>query len=333
MQKEIELLKRQIPLLEYLKSRHWAGHPVGVGKEFVGLCPLHDETHPSFFVNVHKNLFFCHGCGQGGDLLRLVQLQLNLTFLDSVAYLKRELLAAQWTEEAILQEAVSFYRCRLDEYHEAFDYLDRRGVRDRQLIERLQIGYASGGCLRGHLANLGCTVDLLWRTGLVDRRGRDSFYRRVVIPLFDDGRVTNLYGRSIAGPPSHRFLCRSRGGLFAWNKVRLCRRIILVEGLFDVMVLWQAGFENTTCAFGIHLTREQLAQLCDCPHREVFIAFDNDANGSGQNAAWLLAHRLYSAGLSAHVVALPEGHDPNSYFVAGATAADFQGCLQEARPL
>jgi DNA primase len=74
MRKDLERLKQCIPLLEYLQRHHWTGHQVTVGSEFVGWCPLHEETHPSFRVNPQKNLFYCHGCAQGGDLIRFVEL-------------------------------------------------------------------------------------------------------------------------------------------------------------------------------------------------------------------------------------------------------------------
>jgi DNA primase len=70
-------------------------------------------------------------------------------------------------------------------------------------------------------------------------------------------------------------LPRSKGGLFAWDSVRNSSAVILVEGLFDLAVLWQAGFRNTTCAIGTHLTSAQMTQLCETPDRCVYIAFDN----------------------------------------------------------
>lgn len=106
--------------------------------------------------------------------------------------------------------------------------------------------------------------------------------------------------------------------------------MILVEGLFDWAVLWQAGFRNTTCAMGTQLTPTQWAQLTDQPGRWVYIAFDQDENQAGQKASQQLAFRLQGAGLRAHIVQLPYGHDPNSYFVAGAGSADFAACLQQA---
>src|SRR5499427_7008421 len=92
---------------------------------------------------------------------------------------------------------------------------------------------------------------------------------------------------------------RSKGGLFAWETLRHFSSVILVEGLFDLAVLWQAGFRNTTCAIGTHLTPPQWSQLCDQPGRCVYIAFDQDPNQAGQQASRLLAHRLESAGLKA----------------------------------
>ena len=128
-------------------------------------------------------------------------------------------------------------------------------------------------------------------------------------------------------------MSRSKGGLFAWESVGSFSTVILVEGLFDLAVLWQAGFRNTTCAIGTQLTHAQLAQLAEQPHRSVYIAFDQDDNQAGQKGSRQLARRLQGAGIRAHIVQLPHGHDPNSYFVAGATAADFTECLKRAQRL
>jgi integrase len=90
MGEDLERLKQCVPLLEYLRRHHWSGHRVGAGPEFAGLCPLHEDTHPSFYVNAQKNLFYCHGCGCGGDLIRFVELPHHLSFRESVAYLAEE---------------------------------------------------------------------------------------------------------------------------------------------------------------------------------------------------------------------------------------------------
>jgi DNA primase len=144
-------------------------------------------------------------------------------------------------------------------------------------------------------------------------------------------RIVNFYGRSIGAAFPHRLLARPKGDLFAWESVRDSTAVILVEGLFDLAALWQAGFRHATCAIGTHLTPEQWNQLADRPSREVYIAFDQDENQAGQQAAQRLAARLHRAGQRAYVLQLPDGHDPNSYFVAGASAADFTACLERAR--
>ena len=106
--------------------------------------------------------------------------------------------------------------------------------------------------------------------------------------------------------------------------------VILVEGLFDYAALWEAGFQNVTCSLGTHLNRRQFRQLCDRP-RTVYLTFDADSNGSGQQAAQCLSRKLQERGTPARLVSLPEGHDPNSFFVQGGDAREFHRLLEEAR--
>jgi DNA primase len=331
MAENLERLKQRIPLLEYLQRHNWKPCRAGSRQEFVGLCPLHQETRPSFYVNTAKNLFYCHGCGRGGDLIRFVQLFLDLPFRQTVAHLEQELSPAPISR--LLEETAAFYRLQLHRHAEAIRYLEQRGLHDPTLIEELDIGYAPGGNLRRHLATWCSSFDQLLEIGLINHHGRDAFCRRVIFPCRNHGQVVNLYGRSIGAAFPHRLLPRSKGGLFAWDSVSSFSTVILVEGLFDLAVLWQAGFRNTTCAIGTQLTPAQLAQLADQPGRSIYIAFDQDDNQAGQKASHPLAFRLEDVGLRAHIVQLPHGHDPNSYFVAGATAADFTACLQEAHRL
>ncbi len=119
--------------------------------------------------------------------------------------------------------------------------------------------------------------------------------------------------------------------MYAWEKVQRCSEVILVEGLFDYAALRQAGFSNVTCSLGTHLNADQFRQLCDGP-RIIYIAFDDDANQSGQQAAEQLAHQLAAHGISARRVLLPEGQDPNSFFVDGGDARQFQSLLEAAQP-
>jgi DNA primase len=330
MHEDLDQLKHHISLLEYLQRHHWTGSRVGDRQEFVGLCPLHRESRPSFYVNARKNLFYCHGCQRGGDLIRFVELSRQLSFRESLAYLRQHI---GWTVEAeLLEKTTTFYQVQLHRHPEAAEYLQQRGLKDADLVEELGLGYAPGGNLRRHLADCGYGFDVLLRTGLISQQGRDAFCRRVIFPFRQQGRVVNLYGRSIGAAFPHRLLPRSKGGLFGWEAVSSFSAVILVEGLLDLAVLWQAGFRNTTCAIGTHLTPLQLAQLSNPPGRCVYLTFDQDANQAGQHASARLAQHLASVGLKARIVRLPPGHDPNSYFVAGATPADFLDCLEQAQP-
>jgi DNA primase len=261
-------------------------------------------------------------------LIRFVQLFLDLPFRQTVAHLEQELLPAPVFR--LLDETAAFYQLQLHRHPEAADYLERRGLHDPSLIEELAIGYAPGGNLRRHLADWCSSFDQLLEIGLINHHGRGAFCRRLIFPCRQNGQIANLYGRSIGAAFPHRLLPLSKGGLFAWESVSRFSTVILVEGLFDLAVLWQAGFRNTTCALGAQLTPAQWAQLTEQPGRSVYIAFDQDDNQAGQKASHQLALRLENAGLPAHIVQLPDGHDPNSYFVAGARAADFTARLREA---
>ncbi len=328
MGKDLEVLKQRLSLLEYLRQQNWTGLPVGHSGELVGLCPLHSEARPSFYVNVRKNVFYCHGCGHGGDLIRFVELSRHLSFRQTLRYLGQPKTPAD--PAALLTQASAFYQRQLDCYPEALRYLEQRGLHDRTLIRELQIGYAPGGSLRHHLLAQGYELDWLRQTGVVNAQGHDALYQRIVFPCYRDGRIVNLYGRRIGTAFAHRFLPGAKGNLVAWETVRQFSSVILVEGLFDLAVLWQAGFRNTTCSLGTHLTPGQFRQLCDQP-RTVYLTFDTDANDSGQQAARELAHCLGVQGITSRRVLLPPGHDPNSFFVQGGDAHQFNALLEAAQ--
>ena len=314
-------LKQQIPLMGYLQAHDWSPVRPLRGGRWMGLCPLHKDHKPSFLVDSNRNLFYCYGCGRGGDVIRFAELYHQVKFPQAVALLR------QWRGlPPILQKAADFYRMQLHRHGEAVAYLYQRAVRSPELIEHMRIGYAPGGGLRGWLADLGYPVEALQQAGLVTAAGYDTYRHRVVFPL--EG---NLYGRSLsATAPPHRFLPGAKGGLYSWDQARLDPEVILVEGLFDYAALWQAGFHNVTSSLGVNLNARQLRQLGD-GRRTVYLAFDADANGSGQKATQSLACRLAEQGVDVRTVALPDGHDPNSFFVQGGDARQFQSLLEAAR--
>jgi DNA primase len=319
----LDELKRQIPLLNYLQAHDWQPARQLSRGRWMGLCPLHSDHKPSFLVDPSKSLFYCYGCGRGGDVIRFAELYHQVKFPQALALLH------QWHGLApLLHEAAGFYRLQLHRHGEAIAYLNQRGVRSPEVIEHMRIGYApGGGCLRRWLKLLGYPLPAVLQAGLVTAVGYDAYMHRIVFPL--EG---NLYGRSLsASAPPHRFLPGAKGGLYCWEQVRRYPEVILVEGLFDYAVLWQAGFFNVTCSMGNHLNTHQYRQLCDRP-RTVYLAFDADTNGSGQQASQSLACRLREQGVSVRRVSLPDGHDPNSFFVEDGDARQFQALLEAARP-
>jgi len=318
----LDVLKHEVPLLDYLQALGWRPVISLRSGRRMGLCPLHQDHKSSFLLDSQKNLFYCYGCCRGGDVIRLAELYHHVKFLEAVAILRH------WRGWLPLhQEVTVFYRLQSHRHAEAVVYLHQRGIRSPEVIEHMSIGYAPGRCLRTWLLQLGYAMPHLRQAGLVTADGYDAFSHRIIFPL-----ETNLYGRSIAvSAPPHRFLPNSKGGLYGWDLVQHCPDVILVEGLFDYAVLWQAGFRQVTCSLGSHLNVRQFRQLCNGT-RTVYLAFDTDVNGSGQQASKRLADRLRAESIAVRRVALPEGHDPNSFFIQGADAADFQALLEAAQP-
>jgi len=320
MDRDSDALRPRISLLDYLQQHGWKIVRDNGREEVAGLCPLHRETRPSFYVNRRKQVFYCHGCGRGGGLARLIG------WLEGSPEPSAGLAAA----EQLLERTYGFYQRQLARSNDARAYLAGRGIHDRAVLEGMRIGYAPGACLRGYLTRLGYTRPALRERGLVDERGRDSFFRCLTFPLVESG---NLYGRSLGnGICRHRLLPGSKGALYSWARPWAFLRVIVVEGLFDVAALWQAGFPDAVAALGSHLNNCQLSELCQTSRCAIYICFDADRNGSGQRAARGLSIQLRHAGVEALRVELPGGHDPASFFAAGASAGDFQRCLDRARP-
>jgi DNA primase len=310
-------LRRRIPLLTYLEKQGWKPAAYSESDEVCGRCPLHFDSRPSFYVNRRKDVFFCHGCGQGGDVIRLAQLLHGLDFRTALATLAQQ---QDQDQRQLWSAACDFYQAQLRRDCEAQAYLRSRGIA-AETADHMRIGYAPGGCLRAYLEELGYSRAAIAESGLTDTQGRDRLRRAITFPLEE---TANVYGRQIdLTTDRHRFLARSKGGLYGWKQARRCQTVIVVEGLFDLASLWQAGFTNTVALLGSHFTAQQLAQLCDGRLRTVYLCLDNDGNGSGQRAAGLWRRRLEQAGVRVAPVQLPAGYDPNRFFAEGGSAQRF----------
>jgi DNA primase len=318
-------LRRSVPLLPYLEQQGWKPSAYSERDEVCGLCPLHRDSRPSFYVNRRKNVFYCQGCGQGGDVIRLVELLHGLDFQAALAALGGQEYAH---EKRLWNDACDFYRQQLPRDLEAQCYLRGRGIEDPEIVAEMGIGWAPGGCLRAYLQDLGYSRAAMVSSGLIDAQGRDRLWRAITFPIAE---TANLYGRHTnPSDGRHRFLARPKGGLYGWARARDCQTAIVVEGLFDLASLWQAGFRNAVALLGSHFNERQRAQLCDGRERTVYLCLDADENGSGARATRWWSQRLGQRGLRVLPVGLPEGFDPNRFFAAGGSAAEFSRFLEEA---
>lgn len=318
-------LRRRIPLLTYLQQQGWKPAAYSESDEVCGLCPLHRDSRPSFYVNRRKDVFYCHACGQGGDLIRLVELMHKLDFRAALATLSRQ---EATSEKRLWSDACDFYQHQLRYSLDAQSYLRSRGIEDREIVDRRRIGYAPGGCLRAYLEDLGYARAAMVSSGLVDAQGRDRLWRAITFPIAETASIYSRHTEPSAG--RHRFLARPKGGLYGWNRAKSCPWVMVVEGLFDLASLWQAGFNNAVALLGSHFNERQQAQLSDGQPRTVYLCLDADENGSGPRAARLWSQRLGQIGLRLLPVQLPGGYDPNRFFAEGGSAAQFARYIEEA---
>lgn len=320
-------LRRRVPLLTYLEQQGWKPTAYSESDEVCGRCPLHGDSRPSFYVNRRKDVFYCHGCGQGGDVIRLVELMHGWDFRTALANLGGEEQGGA-SGKRLWNDAGDFYRHQLSYSIDAQTYLHRRGIESPEVVQRMRIGYAPGGCLRAYLQELGYSRAAILSSGLMDAQGRDRLWRAITFPLAE---TASMYGRHTdPAAGRHRFLARPKGGLYGWELVTGCPTVIVVEGLFDLASLWQAGFTNAVALLGSHFNERQKAQLCDGRERRVYLCLDADENGSGLRAARWWCQRLEQPGLRLLPVQLPGGYDPNRFFAEGGSAARFSRYLEEA---
>jgi DNA primase len=326
------------------------------GSRFMGRCPFHEERTPSFSVNPHDKLFYCFGCGRGGDLISFVRETENLDFSGAIEWLADRFNVQLEYEEAspqveeerrrrarlleLLEHAASFYERYLwDSQAGGFarDYLTGRGLGEA-VCREFRLGFALGGDLLVRKAReRGFTPAELQAAGLANRRGGDYFQQRLLFPLADArGRTVGFQARKLRedDPLAAKYVNSPEGELFrkgdllyglhlARNAIAKSGRAVVVEGNTDAIALRQAGFEPAVAAMGTALTERQLKELGKLTHALV-LCFDGDAAGE---AATLRGMELAAAqGFDLRVVAMPPGLDPAD------VASDFEAHLARAEP-
>jgi DNA primase len=341
-----------------------------VGTRWTGLCPFHDERTPSFSVNAEEKLYYCFGCGEGGDAFKFVQQTEGLDFQESVELLaERSGVAVEREEDdpraeqrrrrrerllALLDRAAGFYATYLRESGEAAparDYLASRGLSEKVLAE-FRVGYAPSAWDRMLLGarQSGFSEEELVAAGLA-QRGRggglyDRFRGRVMFPLADArGRVLGFGARQMAEGRGPKYLNTSENDLYhkgrqlfgidvARREAMKTGRFVVVEGYTDVLALHQAGIREAVAIMGTAMTQEQLAELAkvgDSNRRgTVFLALDADR--AGREAMLRAARLAEDRGVDLRVIDMPEGTDPAD-LVNQEGAAAFTERMDRAGPM
>ena len=316
------------------------------GKDWVGLCPFHEERTGSLVVSPEKNLWHCMGaCQAGGSVIDWVMRAEGVSFRHAVELLRDGVApsaldgrrAARSTvaklpsplpigadERELLERVVGFYAQTLRESPEALAVLERRGLGGGELIDRFRLGYANrtlgyrlpaknrkpGAELRGKLQAL----------GVIRASGHEHLSGSLVIPVCDaHGGVVQLYGRKLRddlnnrGSARHLYLPGPRRGVFNADALAACGgEVIVCESLIDALTFWRYGLRNVTAAFGADgFTDELHAALKDAGVERVLIAFDRDE--AGDRGAEALAKRLGGDGMECFRMLFPAGQDANSF--------------------
>lgn len=314
------------------------------GQNYWGCCPFHGEKTPSFAVNPSKDMFYCFGCHEGGDVFKFIMKIENCNFVEALKLLagkcgiavpEKQKTAAEIEREKKRKRVIEtnelaskfFQACLLktDYGKEALTYLTGRGVTS-EIIERFGIGYALNnfGALVSSLGKRGYTPQLLFTAGLALRKEDyyyDKFRNRVMIPIKDPrGRIVGFGGR-VLDDSTPKYLNTGETDWFnkrrilfgfdiALKSIRSSRQAIVVEGYMDAISLHAADVENVVASMGTAFAEEQ-AKLLKRATDEVVFCYDSDS--AGRRASVRAVTIAKSAGLKVRVAAVPDGKDPDEF--------------------
>lgn len=312
------------------------------GSSYFGLCPFHNEKSPSFSVSPGKQMYYCFGCGAGGNVFTFIMEYENYNFVEALKYLADragvQLPAEEYSKEAraaadmksmlleIQKKAASFYyyQLRQESGGQAMEYLKGRALSD-ETIKKFGLGCSPkySGALYKYLKSQGYSDELLKESGLFnidERRGmQDKFWNRVMFPIMDvNNRVIGFGGRVMGdakpkylNSPETKIFDKSRN-LYGLNIARTSRKpyLIICEGYMDVIAMHQAGFTNAVASLGTALTSGH-ASLMGRYTKEVLLTYDSDE--AGQKAALRGIPILRAAGIRPRVVNLTPYKDPDEF--------------------
>ena len=319
------------------------------GSSYFGLCPFHNEKSPSFSVSPGKQIYYCFGCGAGGNVISFVMQYENYTFQEAVKFLAQkagiQLPEAEYSEETrkkenkrarllqVNKEAATyfFHQLRSENGRAGWQYLKKRELSD-ETIRKFGLGFAN-------MTSKGYEDEVIRDAGLAtfdEKFGfHDKFWNRVMFPIQDINHRVIGFGGRVMGDGKPKYLNspetpvfdKSRN-LYGLNIARTARKnqIILCEGYMDVITMHQAGFSQAVASLGTAFTEGQ-ASLLKRYTDEVILSYDSD--GAGVTAALRAISILKEAGMTGRVLNLEPYKDPDE-FIKNCGQEAFQKRLDEA---
>ena len=312
------------------------------GSSYFGLCPFHNEKSPSFSVSPDKQMYYCFGCGAGGNVFTFIQEYENYSFPEAMKFLaeragitlpekeySQEERRAQDLRTRILNvnkmaAKYYYYQLRTENGRQAMEYLKNRCLSD-ETIRSFGLGYSNkySNDLYLYLKKQGVSDELLRESGLMnvdERKGMyDKFWNRVIFPIMDvNNRVIGFGGRVMGdgkpkylNSPETAVFDKSRN-LYGLNVARTARKksMLVCEGYMDVISMHQAGFKNSVASLGTALTTQH-ASLLKRYTDEVILTYDSD--GAGIKAALRAIPMLKAAGISTKVLHMNPYKDPDEF--------------------
>lgn len=328
------------------------------GSSYFGLCPFHNEKSPSFSVSPGKQIYYCFGCGAGGNVISFVMQYENYTFQEAVKFLAQkagiQLPEAEYSEETrkkenkrarllqVNKEAATyfFHQLRSENGRAGRQYLKKRELSD-ETIRKFGLGFANmtSNDLVKFLKSKGYEDEVIRDAGLAtfdEKFGfHDKFWNRVMFPIQDINHRVIGFGGRVMGDGKPKYLNspetpvfdKSRN-LYGLNIARTARKnqIILCEGYMDVITMHQAGFSQAVASLGTAFTEGQ-ASLLKRYTDEVILSYDSD--GAGVTAALRAISILKEAGMTGRVLNLEPYKDPDE-FIKNCGQEAFQKRLDEA---
>lgn len=352
-------------LIEEVRSRNDIVDVIGSyvrlkkkGSTYFGLCPFHNEKTGSFSVSPNKQMYYCFGCGAGGNVFTFLMQYENFTFGEAMQSLadrvgielpQQEMTSAQRREAdrrtrllEINKEAAKYFYTllRSPRGQKAYQYFKKRELSD-ETMQKFGLGYSDqySDDLYRYLRKKGYDDDILKDSGLITidevRGGHDKFWNRAMFPIMDvHNRVIGFGGRVMGdgepkylNSPETRIFDKSRN-LYGLNIARTTRKnqLLLCEGYMDVIALHQAGFDNAVASLGTALTSGH-ANLLKRYTKEVYLTYDSD--GAGVKAALRAIPILKEVGIVTKVINMRPYKDPDE-FIKALGAEEYQKRIDEA---